>query len=705
MSKKSTNRSLKNRMAHLYQQSKPKFRRSGIIARRKWKKFHGTKLLILSVLTVALFFSVYLAVLARSANVNALRAGLEQSTTIMDENGEEAGTLYAQKGTFVDLDRISPNLVDAVISTEDQRFERHRGFDPIGLGRAAVGYVTNRGQIVGGGSTLTQQLAKNAYLSADQTLMRKLRELFLAIEIEKQYSKEQILVMYLNHAYFGNGVWGVEDASLKYFGKTASEVSVPEAATIAGMLKAPSHYNPIDNYDRSISRRNIVLSLMASTETITEEEKNQYSEMGLTLIDRFNSTNGYRYPYYFDAVIREAENRYGIAEEDLMNNGYTVYTALNQTYQQQMDAVYASNQHFETSSDGTMVQSASVALNPQTGGVSAVIGGRGEYTFRGFNRATQMRRQPGSVIKPLGVFTPALEAGYSPDDMLTDELLSYGETEYTPTNLSGQYSGEVSMYRALADSLNAPTVWLLNEIGISRGMRKVEQFGLKLGETDNHLGAIALGGMDRGVTPLEIASAYSVFPNNGIRKEPHFITRIVDATGAVVVDNSRVKSSRVVSEKTANDMNSMLLSVFESGTGRNIQPASHKIAGKTGTTQTESGTGATDQWVVGYTPDVVITSWMGYDYTTDLHYLTTSTSQGIGQVMRASMEGILPHTEQSTFLVEEAGQEFVTSNPTLLDRVTEGVEEAGSILREGTSIFREQTSNLLERFSNRQSGE
>lgn len=703
MSKKMTNDSIKNKLSKFFQQSKPTIRRLITIIRRKWKMYHGTKVLILSVLTVALFFSVYLAVLARSANVNSLRAGLEQPTTIMDENGEEAGFLYSQRGTFVNLDQISPNIVDAVISTEDQRFYSHRGFDPIGLGRAGLGFITNRGQIVGGGSTLTQQLAKNAYLSSDQTLMRKLRELFLAIEIEKHYSKEQILEMYLNHAYFGNGVWGVEDASLRYFGRSASEVSVSEAATIAGMLKAPSHYNPIDNYDRSISRRNTVLSLMASTEAITEDEKAAYSAMELSLTDGFSSTSGYRFPYYFDSVIREAENRFGIPEEDLMNNGYTIYTALNQTFQQQLDAVYASNQHFEVSADGTLVQSASIALNPRTGGVNAVVGGRGEHTFRGFNRATQMRRQPGSVIKPLGVFTPALEAGFSLDSMLVDELLSYGETEYTPTNLSGYYSGEVAMYRALADSLNAPTVWLLNEIGLSRGMRKVEDFGISLSDEDNHLGAIALGGMDRGVTPLEIASAYSVFPNNGIRKEPHFITRIVDATGAVVVDNSRVKSRRVISERTANEMNSMLLSVFESGTGRNIQPTSQKIAGKTGTTQTESRTGATDQWVVGYTPDIVIASWKGYDFTTDQHYLTTSTAEGIGQVMRASMEGILPHTEQSTFLVEEASQELQTSSPTFFERVTEGVEEAGSLLRESTTIFREQTGNLLERFRNRES--
>lgn len=705
MTKQNFKQKMNTKFKKVKSQIKPMLKRFFIMAKRKWKKYHVSKLIILSFLSIALIFSIYLAILARSANVNTLRAGLEQSTTIMDENGEEAGTLYAQKGSFTEIDTISPHIINAVISTEDQRFRTHRGFDPIGLGRAAVGYVTNRGQIVGGGSTITQQLAKNAYLSADQTMMRKMRELFLAIEIEKNYSKDQILEMYLNNVYFGNGVWGVEDASYKYFGKSAAEVTIPEAATIAAMLKAPSHYNPIDNYERSINRRNVVLLLMENTEVITEEEKINYQQTGLNLVDRFNSIDGYRYPYYFDAVINEAVNKYGFEEEDLMNNGYTIYTALNQIHQQQMDSVYSSSQYFETANDGTPVQSASVALNPETGGVNAVVGGRGEYTFRGFNRATQMRRQPGSVIKPLGVYTPALEAGYAPDSLLTDELLSYGETDYTPTNLSGHYNGEIPMYEALADSLNAPTVWLLNELGLRRGLRKVEQFGIKVSESDNHLGAIALGGMERGASPLEIASAYSVFPNGGIRKEPHFITKIVDATGAVIVDNTSAKSKRVVSAKVADEMNSMLLSVFESGTGRNIQPSGFKVAGKTGTTQTDSGTGATDQWVVGYTPDIVITSWMGYDQTTDNHFLTSGTSQGIGQVFKTQMEYILPQTEQSTFLVEEAGSEYVAEEPSVFDRVSESIEEASSFIREGSSIFRERTSELIQRFRNRSSSQ
>lgn len=683
---------------------KPVLSRSWTATRRAWKKYHATKVLILSVLVVSLVFSVYLAILARSANVNTLRAGLEQSTTIMDENGEEAGTLYAQKGTFVEIDEISPNIVNAVISTEDQRFYEHRGFDPIGIARAAVGYVVNRGQIVGGGSTITQQLAKNAYLTADQTLIRKFRELFLAIEIEKHYNKDQILEMYLNNSYFGNGVWGVEDASLKYFGKTADEVTVPEAATLSAILKAPSHYNPLDNYERSINRRNVVLSLMSETGAITEDEKLNYQQTGLTLVDNYNSTDGYRYPYYFDAVINEAKEKYGIDDDDLLNNGYTVYTSLNQTYQQQMTAAYASNTHLlEKASDGTTAQSASVALNPRTGGVNAVVGGVGDYTFRGLNRATDIKRQPGSVMKPLSVYAPALEAGYNPDDLIKDELLSYGETEYTPTNLSGQYQGEVPMYEALANSYNAPTVWLLNEIGIRNGIRKVQEFGLPISEEDENLAAIALGGMDTGVSPLDLASAYSVFPNEGVRYEPHFITKIVDATGAIIVDNTRVKSKRVLSSEIAEEMNSMLLSVFESGTARNNQPANFKVAGKTGTTQAANGSGVLDQWIVGYTPDIVITSWMGFDRRLeDDHHLTNYSSQGVGQLLKAEMEMILPHTEQTTFLVEEAGQEYVQNNESnLLDQMTEGVEEAGKIIKEGATILRDKATEWFGQFRNR----
>lgn len=704
-----TKNEIKNRIKRVFstihEYASPRLQRLFLILKRKWKKLHLTKILILSVLTVALGFSVYLAILAEAADVDSLHAGLAQPTTVMDESGEEAGRLYAQKGTYIEIEAMSGNIRDAVISTEDQRFERHRGFDPIGLSRAAVGYLVNRGQIVGGGSTITQQLAKNAYLSADQTIMRKLKELFLAIEIEKNYSKDYILEMYLNNAYFGNGVWGVEDASLKYFGKSAGEVTVPEAAALAAMLKAPSHYNPIDDYERAIERRNVVLKLMEDTETITTEEKLTYQGTDLNLSDSYDREDSYRYPYYFDAVIREADNVYGIEEEDLLNNGYTIYTSLDQTHQQQMDAVYENDRLFETAPDGTLAQSASVVLDPKTGGVTAVVGGRGDYTFRGLNRATQSYRQPGSVIKPLGVFAPALEEGYTPYSMLVDEELSYGETEYTPTNLSGTYQGEVPMYDALSNSLNAPTVWLLNEIGIDKSVSKLARFGIDVDDSERTLGTVALGGgWNKGVSPLQIASAYSAFSNDGLRAEPHFITKIVDATGAIVVDNTEVKRTRVMSKEVSDEMNSMLLSVYESGTARNNQPNGYKIAGKTGTTQTESGVGATDQWIVGYTPDIVMASWTGYDV--DSHHLTTYSSQGIGMVLKEQMESILPHTEQSTFLVEEAGEGYQEEQDrSILDQFTGGMEEAGEIIKEGASLFKDKTSELFDRFRNRSQSE
>lgn len=667
--------------------------------RRTWKKYHLTKSIVLFGLTVALGFSLYLAYLAKTANVDSLRAGLEQTTTIIDSQGEEAGTLYDQKGTFVELENISSNVQNAVTSTEDQRFYQHRGYDLIGIGRAAFGFLTSGG-ISGGGSTITQQLAKNAYLSADQTIMRKLRELFLAIEIEKNYNKEEILEMYLNNSYFGNGVWGVEDAAHKYFGKSASEVDLSEAATLAAMLKAPSNYNPIDHYDRAIERRNVVLSLMVDTETITEQEAQSIQQTELTVTDGYTNEDGYRYPYYFDAVINEAVYEYDIPEEDLLNNGYTIYTNLNQTYQQQMDEAYANDYLFQNASDGTPVQSASIAIDPENGGVSAVVGGRGEYTFRGYNRATQMKRQPGSVIKPLGVYVPALENGYEIDSLLTDELTTYGETNYQPENISGTYSGEVPMYEALANSLNAPAVWLLNEIGINKGINKLKAFGLPVTAEDNHLGAIALGGMAQGVSPLEIAGAYAAFSNEGVYTEPHFITKIVDATGAVVVDNRDPKTKRVMSPQVANDMNRMLLSVYSSGTAKSNQPDGYQVAGKTGTTQTTNGTGATDQWIVGMTPDIVLTSWMGFDRTTDNHYLENNSSQGIGMVMKSELEHILPYTSQTAFAIEDANTEMVSTEnkQDILDQVNKGIEGTKEVIKKGTDILIDGADKVIDFF-------
>lgn len=677
--------------------------------RRVWKKYHVTKVVILLLLSVTLVLSVVLSIQARQANVDSLRVGLEQTTQVMDDQGEEAGTLYSQKGTFTSIEDISPAVQDAVISTEDKRFPDHRGFDVIGIGRAAVDYLL-KGYIVGGGSTITQQLAKNAYLTADQTFVRKLKELFLSIEIEKTYSKATILEMYLNNSYFGQGVWGVQDASKKYFNKDAADLNITEGATLAGILKAPTNYNPIDHYEASIERRNVVLMLMEDNEVITPEERQSATNSELALSDGYNAVDDYHYPYYFDAVISEAINRYGFEEQDILNGGYTIYTNLNQNQQRQMQNIYSQDWLFETAADGMESQSASVALNPQNGGVTAVVGGRGEHSFRGFNRATQMRRSPGSTIKPLGVYAPALEAGYEIDSMLVDELQSYGENEddpesgYRPGNVDHTYDGEVPMYEALGRSKNAATVWLLNEIGLRRGYNKLKDFGINIGEEDYNLSSVALGGMVGGVTPLEMASAYSVFANDGVQVAPHFITKIVDATGAVVVDHTDPKEKRVLSQSINDDMNRMLLYVFSNGSAQNAQPAGYEIAGKTGTTQTAGDEGATDQWMVGYTPDLVVASWAGYDQGSDDHYMRTSTVAGIGQVLKAEFETMLPYTTGTEFAVDDSDIENIAQENEESEAarmLREGLDRTGEALKDTTKKAVDGAKDFLKSFLDR----
>lgn len=689
----------------VWQKLKPYLVRFQLFFKRIWKKFHATKIMILVFLMVSLFSSGYLLYLAKTSNVSTLKAGLEQTTTVYDIDGDEAGTLYSHKGSFISLDNISPSIQATVISTEDKRFYDHKGFDVIGIARSAVGFVLNGGRISGGGSTISQQLAKNAYLTLDQTLIRKLKELFLAIEIEKQYTKNEILEMYLNNAYFGNGVWGVEDASHKYFGKDASDVSLTEAATIAGMLKAPTTYNPRDNMENALSRRNTVLDLLIKNEGVSQEIGEAAKNESLQLEDNYQQTKGYQYPYYFDAVIEEAINKYGLNEEELLNKGYKIFTSLDQNYQSRMDRTYENDWLFSNASDGTLLQSGSVAMDPKTGGVSAVVGGRGEHTFRGFNRATQIKRQPGSIMKPLAVYTPALESGYEIDSILKDEKKSYGSDDYTPENYDYNYSGEVPMYQALAQSLNAPAVWLLDQIGLEKGIKKVEKFGIPVQEKDKYLG-LALGGTTGGVSPLQMASVYTVFSNAGLRSEGFFITKIVDATGAIIVDNTEHKTKKVTSPEIAEKMTSMLLGVFTNGTASSNAPSGYKIAGKTGSTEVsfnESG-GTTDQWTVGYTPDIVVATWIGFDETDENHYMETGSSTGVGPLFKLQMENILPKTPQTAFGTTSAekivGSQAENNSSQWQEDFQKNVNQWGEQFKKGLDQLKDKTGSLIERFKN-----
>lgn len=654
-----------------------------------WHRYQLTRWIIVIILGVFLIASTYLTFVAKTADVKNLENRLQRPTMIYDRKNQSAGSLYSQKGTYVKLDQISDNVPAAVLSTEDRNFYHEHGFSVKGLGRAGFLLLKNkllhRDYISGGGSTLTQQLVKNAFLTQQQTFSRKAKEIFIAVEVENQYSKKQILTMYLNNAYFGHGVWGVQDAARRYFDCDASELTVPQSATLAGMLTSPGIYDPIVHPDLTKQRRNLVIQLMVENHKISQASANTYKKAPLHVVNGYVPSDTYRYPYFFDAVIAEAESRYHLSEKEIMNNGYKIYTTLDQDQQRSMQQTYADDDNFPVdSADGTRVQSASVAMDPKTGGVTAIVGGRGKHVFRGFNRGTQMRRQPGSTIKPLVVYAPALEHGYFYDSTLQDKKQSYGSNNYTPKNYDDTYSGSVPMYKALYESLNAPAVWLLNKIGVNTGYRMAQKFDLPVEKGDRNL-ALALGGMTKGVSPEQIARAYSAFDNSGNMPESHFITKIEDASGKTIVKAQKTKTKRVVSANTAKNMTSMLIGVYDHGTGQTAKPAGYTVAGKTGTTN--SGVKGDDQndrdkWIVGYTPDVVVATWEGYDDTNANHTLNDISAHSINSLFKAEMTGILNNTPNTKFNVEDA-QERAQAN-------TGNDKGWGSFLKDG--------SNLINRF-------
>ncbi|MCT2898675.1 PBP1A family penicillin-binding protein [Lentilactobacillus buchneri] len=652
------------------------------------RRFHLVKWLVVIFLSISLVTSTYLVFLAKTAHVQNLESSLSKTTEIFDVNNKKAGELYAQKGTYVHLNQVSANIPKAVLSTEDRNFYHEYGFSFKGIARAMFLLVKNkllhRNYISGGGSTLTQQLVKNAYLSQEQTMTRKLKELFLSIQVENVYSKNEILTMYLTNAYFGNGVWGVQDAARKYFGENAVNLSVPDSAVLAGMLTSPSAFNPIDHPKAAKWRRNVVLQLMVENNKLTQAQANYYKKTPITLRDTYVRKDGYKYPYYFDAVIDEAISKYGMTESEIMNRGYRIYTNLNQAQQQAMQNNFNNNAMFPANAaDGTEVQAASIGVSPTTGGVTAVVGGRGKHVFRGYNRATQITRQPGSTMKPLAVYTPALEAGYKFDSELVDKKKSYGTNHYTPKNYNNVYQGKVPMYEALAQSMNAPAVWLLNQIGVNRGYQSVKDFNIPVTKKDKNL-ALALGGMSGGVSPQQMAGAYTAFANGGKIVKPFYIRKIVDSTGKVVVDNTAKQEGRqIMSSSVAKQMTSMMLGVFNNGTGADAKPYGYQVAGKTGSTEadnTGSADATKDKWIIGYTPDLVVATWEGFDNTSQAHHLENLSGTGVGPLFKNEMLTMLPYTKNSSFNTKDA-QSIVqgeSSNDNLWDTIQKKTNQYGN---------------------------
>ncbi len=572
-------------------------------------------------IAVAICGLVLLNLRISASDISKLDKPAPQPTIIYDQNGEIASKISSSKIEGVSIEQIPDDVIHAVIATEDQRFYKHHGINYIAITKA---FFTNlfSGDIVAGGSTITQQLAKNVFLTQDRTYSRKFNEFVLSKKIERTYSKDEIMERYLNQIYFGEGAWGIQRAAQIYFGKDVSKVSLSEAAILAGLIKAPSNLSPVKNFDQSIERRDVVLSLMKNEGYISQADLETAKKQSIVLAEEKLDDYKGKYPYYVDHIMDEAIKKYHLTENEILSGGLQIYTELSPTIQKAVENAYGDDNLFPKSQSDQLIQSGAIFINPSTGGINALVGGRGEHTFRGFNHATQLQRQPGSTMKPLAAYTPALEQGYDTFDLLADQPINIDG--YQPQNYDRQFHGQVTMYDAVIHSYNVPPVWILNKIGLQYGVDAVERFGIPLEEKDHNLG-LALGGMNKGTSPLQMAQAFSTFPNNGVMIEAHSIQKIIDANGELL-GNWDKKETKVTEPNIAQKITYMLNGVVKEGSGVKAQANNWDIAGKTGTTELPfaSDGGAKDHWFVGYTSQLVGAVWLGYDQTDSTHYLTGS---------------------------------------------------------------------------------
>lgn len=520
-------------------------------------------------------------------------------TTIETEDGTIISYEYDQYRLPLDLEEIPEDVQDAFVMTEDKRFYSHSGLDFRSIFRALYKDIISRSKAEGG-STITQQVAKNLFLTNDKSWLRKTKEVMIALYLEREFSKDEILELYLNAIYFGQGQYGVEAASNKFFYKSADELTLDESALLAGIVNAPNGYSPIDHPEKALDRRNLVLERMYEGDIITEEEKEEAGEQDLGLNVSQQKSNP-AYQAYVDMVKEEAEDEYGISEEELKKNRYQIKTGLNEEAQQ---IAYDQFQYDGYFPQGDGVEGAFVMMDVKSGELAAAIGGR-DYKEKNFNRAYKMnQRQPGSVLKPLAVYGPALEKEeYTPYMNLPDKQQEIDGKEVK--NADNQYDGSISMYNALIRSKNTTAAWLLNEIGVDYADDYLRKMGMDF-DTDSDKLSLALGGTSKGLTPVQIAEAYRTFANGGEWGEGHAITEITNRKGDTVAAPD-LKETEVFSKQVSWTMTEMLQDVVNNGTGTaGYYP--YELAGKTGTTNKNN-----DFWFAGYTPDYVTSMWMGND--------------------------------------------------------------------------------------------
>lgn len=537
-----------------------------------------------------------------------------ETTHIYDINGKPLASIHDEANRdVVPLDQISPNLKRAVLAIEDSNFFTHKGINPGGIARALIVNL-EKGRTVEGGSTMTMQLVKNLFLSPQSKFSRKVAEAVMSIRLEQILNKDQILQLYLNQIYLGHNLYGVETASRSYFNKSANNLTLSEAAMLAGLISAPEEYSPFVNYKLAKDRQEIVLNRMKELKWITPAQETAARKEKIKL-GKITSFGGSQVPYVTQAVVQELTRRFG--RDAVVKGGMRVQTTIDlkmqriaeETVKAWHDRLYYQGLFYDRDEG----QIALAAVDPRTHFVKAMVGGV-DYEKSQFNRAIQARRQPGSSFKPFIYYAAFASGKYAPDSVVYDSPVGYrdGDGYYYPQNYGGGFSGAVSIRRALEVSLNIPAVKLGQEVGLNKVIEICRVLGIR--SPMEPVVSLPLGAVD--LTPLEMAGAFATFANNGWHSDTTFIVQVTDSSGNVLLDNTP-KPKLVLNSWAAASVNSALQGVITSGTARAAQ-LGRPAAGKTGTTSSER-----DIWFVGYVPQLSVAVWMGNDNYRPMSYGAT----------------------------------------------------------------------------------
>ncbi|MGE5581719.1 MAG: transglycosylase domain-containing protein [Bacillota bacterium] len=566
---------------------------------------------ITMVLVVFIFCSVvaYGAVLTK--DMRQKLENISMASVVYDRHNQLIGNLYYYNRIWVPLTKIPKSLQNAVIAIEDSRFYQHNGVDLRGIARAFIRDIIPGGGVEGG-STITQQLAKIALLSQERTITRKIEDISYALEIEKVYTKKEILELYLNSVYLAHGNAGVEAAARYYFGKSASQLNLEESALIAGLIQSPENYSPLKHPKESKERRNVVLKRMLDLKYISAAQYKKAAASGLHVVSRQETASVGA--YFLDYVRQYLISNEKFTEEQLRYGGYKIYTTLDLTAQR--DAEHAMAVVPKVTAK-VQPQAALITLDPRTGEILAMVGGR-DYRKSQYNRVTKSYRQPGSAIKPF-VYATALEKGFTAASIFEDKPLAIpmpDGSEWKPENYDRNYRGRMTLREALKQSINTVAVQLLQQVGVDNVAAQMEKMGInslvKSGKfNDVNLAPLALGGLTKGVTPMELAASYTPFANGGVYSKPVAVRKITDRHGNLLKEFSlENRNEPVLSPQAAYIMTSMLEDVINGsdGTGWRAKLPDRPAAGKTGTTSDY-----TNAWFIGYTPDLLTAVWIGND--------------------------------------------------------------------------------------------